>query len=132
VIVPTSNTASRDLYRNGLNRQLFTAFIALIEERMETHELESAKDYRLENLQGSVPQAALGVACCTFADLCGAPSADCQRIARIYHALMIEEIPVLGAERRNEAPSHHSDQRALRQWGRANRFGRSRAARPLH
>jgi len=53
VIVPTSNTASRDLYRNGLNRQLFTAFIALIEERMETHELESAKDYRLENLQGS-------------------------------------------------------------------------------
>ena len=53
MIVPTSNTASRDLYRNGLNRQLFTAFIALIEERMETHELESAKDYRLENLQGS-------------------------------------------------------------------------------
>jgi predicted ATPase len=51
VIVPTSNT----VYRNGLNRQLFTAFIALIEERMETHELESAKDYRLENLQGSGP-----------------------------------------------------------------------------
>jgi cell division protein ZapE len=41
VIVATSNTAPRDLYRDGLNRQLFTPFIALIEERMEAHELES-------------------------------------------------------------------------------------------
>jgi cell division protein ZapE len=53
VMVATSNTAPRDLYRDGLNRQLFTPFIKLIEERMETHELESTKDYRLEKLQGS-------------------------------------------------------------------------------
>ena len=53
VIVATSNTAPRDLYRDGLNRQLFTPFIGLIEARMETYQLELAKDYRLEKLQGS-------------------------------------------------------------------------------
>jgi cell division protein ZapE len=146
VMVATSNTAPRDLYRDGLNRQLFTPFIRLIEERIETYELESAKDYRLEKLQGSdlyltpadaraeaamdasfckltgrdhgekqtlrhkgrsitVPQAALGVARFSFADLCEAPlgSLDYQHIAHAFHTLMIEEIPVLGPERRNEA-----------------------------
>ena len=52
-MVATSNSAPGDLYRDGLNRQLFTPFIKLIEKRMEVHELESAKDYRLEKLQGS-------------------------------------------------------------------------------
>ena len=140
VIVATSNTAPRDLYRDGLNRQLFTPFIKQIEERMEVYQLESAKDYRLEKLQGSdlyltpaamdesfrkltgrtrgepatlnhkgrsitVPEAALGVARFTFADLCEAPlgSLDYQRIAHSYHTLMIEEIPVLGPEQRDEA-----------------------------
>jgi cell division protein ZapE len=146
VIVATSNSGPRDLYRDGLNRQLFTPFIKLIEERMETYQLESAKDYRLEKLQGSdlyltpadaraeaamdasfrkltgrmrgepqtlnhkgrsivVPEAALGVARFTFADLCEAPlgSLDYQRIAHSFHTLMIEEIPVLGPEQRNEA-----------------------------
>lgn len=53
VMVATSNSAPQDLYRDGLNRQLFTPFVALIEEHMETHELEAAKDYRLEKLHGS-------------------------------------------------------------------------------
>ncbi|MGB3036105.1 MAG: cell division protein ZapE [Methyloceanibacter sp.] len=113
---------------------------------METHELESAKDYRLEKLHGSdfyltpaeahaeaamdasfrkltgrtrgekqtlrhkgrsivVPQAALGVARFSFADLCEAPLGplDYQRIAHSFHTLMIEAIPVLGPEQRNEA-----------------------------
>ena len=52
-MVATSNTAPRDLYRDGLNRQLFTPFIKMIEARMETNELESAKDYRLDKLHGS-------------------------------------------------------------------------------
>jgi cell division protein ZapE len=146
VIVATSNSGPRDLYRDGLNRQLFTPFIKLIEEGMETYELESAKDYRLERLRGSdlyltpadarsvaamdasfrrltgrergepqtlnhkgrsiiVPQAALGVARFSFADLCEAPlgSLDYQRIAHTFHTLMIEKIPVLGPEQRNEA-----------------------------
>jgi cell division protein ZapE len=52
-----------------------------------------------------VPQAALGVARYSFADLCEAPlgSLDYQRIAHSFHTLMIEAIPVLGPEQRNEA-----------------------------
>lgn len=52
VVVATSNVAPDGLYRNGLNRQLFLPSIALIEERMEVLELESAKDFRLEKLAG--------------------------------------------------------------------------------
>lgn len=52
VVVATSNVAPDGLYRNGLNRQLFLPFIALIEERMEVMELASAKDFRLEKLAG--------------------------------------------------------------------------------
>jgi cell division protein ZapE len=52
-----------------------------------------------------VPQAALGVARFSFADLCEAPLGplDYQRIAHSFHTLMIEAIPVLGPEQRNEA-----------------------------
>jgi len=41
----------------------------------------------------------------SFADLCAAPlgSLDYLRIAHTYHTLMVEEIPVLGPEQRNEA-----------------------------
>ena len=41
----------------------------------------------------------------TFADLCEAPlgSLDYQHIAHSFHTLMIEAIPVLGPEQRNEA-----------------------------
>jgi cell division protein ZapE len=41
----------------------------------------------------------------SFADLCAAPLGplDYQRIAHNFHTLMIEAIPVLGPEQRNEA-----------------------------
>jgi cell division protein ZapE len=52
VVVATSNSAPRDLYRGGLNRQLFQPFIRMLEERMEILEVEAAKDYRLERLTG--------------------------------------------------------------------------------
>jgi len=146
VIVATSNSAPRDLYRDGLNRALFLPFIAMIEQRMDAHEIEATKDYRLEKLHGSdlyltpldarakaamdlnwrtltgrergaaqtlmvkgrsiaVPQAALGVARFSFAELCAAALGplDYQRIAHSFHTLMLDGIPVLGAERRNEA-----------------------------
>ena len=52
VIVTTSNRPPDDLYKNGLNRQLFTPFIALIKDRMVVHELASETDYRQDRLAG--------------------------------------------------------------------------------
>jgi cell division protein ZapE len=47
VIVTTSNLKPEELYRNGLNRQLFLPFIALIGERLDVISLDSPTDYRL-------------------------------------------------------------------------------------
>lgn len=52
VVVSTSNAHPSELYRNGLNRQLFLPFIDLIEDYMDVLELSSGKDFRLEKLAG--------------------------------------------------------------------------------
>jgi cell division protein ZapE len=52
VVVATSNVPPDELYKNGLNRQLFLPFIALIEQHMAVYELQAAKDFRLEKLSG--------------------------------------------------------------------------------
>jgi cell division protein ZapE len=52
VVVATSNAAPERLYWNGLNRQLFLPFIALLEENVDVFELRSAKDFRLDKLAG--------------------------------------------------------------------------------
>ena len=52
VIVATSNAHPRELYKNGLNRQLFLPFVDLIEQHMEVMELASARDFRLAKLAG--------------------------------------------------------------------------------
>jgi cell division protein ZapE len=53
VIVATSNRAPDDLYRNGINRQLFTPFIDLVNAKMDVLELTAARDYRLERLMAA-------------------------------------------------------------------------------
>lgn len=146
VIVATSNAPPQELYRNGLNRQLFLPFVDLIEDHMNVLELAAAKDFRLEKLSGErlyftpadeaaraeldriwlrltgrpkgdrkvlavkgrtlrIPQAAMGVARLGFADLCEKPlgALDYLHIARTFHTLLLEHIPVLGPQRRNEA-----------------------------
>ena len=51
-IVTTSNRPPADLYKDGLNRQLFLPFIRLIEQRMQVVPLNGPTDYRLDRLQG--------------------------------------------------------------------------------
>ncbi|MBK5928285.1 cell division protein ZapE, partial [Rhodobaculum claviforme] len=52
-VVTTSNRPPEDLYKDGLNRQLFVPFIALIRDRLEVVELESTTDYRQHRLTGA-------------------------------------------------------------------------------
>jgi cell division protein ZapE len=144
VIVATSNTPPRELYKGGLNRALFLPFIALIEARLDVMELAARTDFRLEKLsrlpswhvpadaaadaaldaafrrlagafphremltvQGRrlmVPAAAQGVARFGFAALCRRPlgPADYLAIAERYHTLIVDHIPVMAADQRNE------------------------------
>ena len=48
VLLITSNFPSRQLYRNGLQRERFLPAIALLEDRLQVIELRSACDYRLK------------------------------------------------------------------------------------
>jgi cell division protein ZapE len=49
-VVATSNRKPSDLYKDGINRQLFLPFIRRLEEELEVFELKAARDYRLERL----------------------------------------------------------------------------------
>ncbi len=51
-IVTTSNRPPSDLYKDGLNREHFLPFIALIEDRLDVLPLNGPTDYRLERLGG--------------------------------------------------------------------------------
>ena len=75
VVVATSNRQPERLYENGLQRDRFLPFVALLQERLDIVELDSGRDYRLMRMRGrrvyhcpndAVAQAALEAA---FADL---------------------------------------------------------------
>jgi cell division protein ZapE len=146
VIVATSNTPPDRLYEGGLNRQLFTPFIAEIQQRLDVVELNGPTDYRLQRLSGVqvyltplgaeadaamdaawvrltdgkpgkpcslavlgrqvlVPRQARGVARFDFADLCAQPlaAADFLAVAQEFHTLLLDHIPLLTPDMRNEA-----------------------------
>ena len=52
VVVATSNRHPSELYKNGLNRDLFLPFIRMIEDRLTVWELASPTDYRQDRLSG--------------------------------------------------------------------------------
>ena len=146
VLVATSNVAPDDLYADGLNRALFTPFIAVLKQFCTVLRLEARTDYRLEKLAGvavwyapadedaevaldmawqkltgqlageprdialhgrvlRVPEAAMGVARFAFAQLCEQPlgANDYLRLAREFHTLIIDKIPVMDYPQRNAA-----------------------------
>jgi cell division protein ZapE len=146
VIVATSNRAPDDLYRGGLNRQLFVPFIQDLKARMEVVGVAGPKDFRLDRLKGSkiyfapiessteaafealwrslldgaeetgatlevmgrklrLPHVAGGHLRATFVSLCGVAlgAQDYLAIAQAFHTVLLEDVPRLAAENRNEA-----------------------------
>lgn len=145
-VVATSNAHPSQLYKNGLNRQLFLPFIDHLTAHLDIVELKSGKDFRLDKLSGAqlyfypddaaaraaldahwlrltgkrqgkprtleikgrqlvVPLAAAGVARFSFAELCDRPlgAGDYLAIARAFHTVIIDDIPMLSPERRDIA-----------------------------
>lgn len=144
-VVFTSNRVPDDLYLNGLQRDRFLKFIALIHEKLTVMHLQSAEDYRLKQLKAleevymtgpdkqqkmdaaftalikeaqpqsmvadvqghelPIPVCSGDVARFHFTDLCmkALGAADYEYLAQHYNTLLLDDIPAMNRERRNEA-----------------------------
>lgn len=144
-VVMTSNWPPEDLYKNGLQRELFLPFIDLIKTRMNVVAVDGGRDYRQARIAGRpvyfhpngpaaqaalheffrdltddgvglpvtigvmgheviIPRAGHGVAWASFSDLCEKPFAaqDYLALAARFHTLLIDHVPRLTYDRRNE------------------------------
>ena len=146
VVVATSNRFPDDLYRDGINRQLFLPFIDLLKERLDLLELDGGVDHRLRQLEaapvyysplgadadhamdlawerltsGAAPQRCVlevngrdlvverevaGVARFLFSELCAQAlgAADYLAVADRFHTVLLDRVPKLSPDKRNEA-----------------------------
>jgi len=145
VVVATSNTPPDDLYRGGLQRELFLPAIEILKKKMDVLQVEAGTDYRLGRgedvaayhtplgpnataaLEAAferfsdpdepsgpmeieilgrrlrIPRASGRTAMMSFAELCEQPlgPADYLALARHFHTLIVDGIPVLKPEQRD-------------------------------
>jgi cell division protein ZapE len=52
-LVATSNRVPDDLYKDGINRQLFLPFIAMLKQRLDVVSVAGVHDYRLDRLRAA-------------------------------------------------------------------------------
>ena len=84
------------------------ASLAALDEmwrRLTSGHAGEPRDLRVKGRSIRVPRAAMGVARFEFRDLCGEPlgGADYLKIAHEFHTVMLDHIPVMDYDRRNEA-----------------------------
>jgi cell division protein ZapE len=132
-VVTTSNRHPDDLYKDGLNRQLFLPFIALVKDRLDIITLDGPTDYRRDRLGSAkiwlVPNGPEATAALseTFFRMTDYPPEDRGHVPALemdlgggrmlhvpkalkgvavfsfFHTVFIVGIPVLGPHNRNEA-----------------------------
>ncbi len=78
-VVTTSNRPPRDLYKHGLNREIFLPFIELMNTQLTVHHLEGLVDYRQDKIRGQQTY---------FTPL---NAATAIKIDRIWHAIAGDE-----------------------------------------
>jgi len=146
VVVATSNRPPHDLYKHGLNRNLFEPFIDMMPDHLIIHEFSGDTDHRLRQLEAApvyysplgpeakagidaawqrligpatpretyltvqgrpltLKRTAAGTARTSFERLCNEAlgAADYLRLAQAFQTLVLEDVPQMGPEHRNEA-----------------------------